>query len=183
MGWLPRDYLSTNDTFSAIIVESAFSLLPLCVYLLPWATLNKYRARCRNKNFFFSTSSGILSISRSSNHPTFVLCTVADLHSKFWTRPPPVQILSISCSFGGNLAKSYVAPPWRVGAPLLGEILDPPLYRDSHLGKTQIILQNLLLVSQFLFLHLDLYLFSVAHANRYQPRGSEENCWECIVSR
>ena len=48
---------------------------------------------------------------------------------KFWTRPPPpgVQILSISCSFWENLAKSYVgAPPgsWR---PLLGEILDPPL--------------------------------------------------------
>ena len=39
---------------------------------------------------------------------------------KFWTRAPPpgVQILSISCSFWENLAKSYVGgPPWRVGAP------------------------------------------------------------------
>ena len=43
---------------------------------------------------------------------------------KFWTRPSPhpgVQILSISCSFGENLAKSYVgAPP--------GKILHPPLH-------------------------------------------------------
>ena len=40
---------------------------------------------------------------------------------KFWTRAPPlgVQILSISCSFWGNLAKSYVgAPP--------GELAPPP---------------------------------------------------------
>ena len=37
--------------------------------------------------------------------------------------PPPLgtQILSISCSFRENLAKSYV------GAPPPGEILDPPL--------------------------------------------------------
>ena len=27
----------------------------------------------------------------------------------------------------------------------------------------------------FLLLHLDEYLFSVAHANRYLPRGSKEN--------
>ena len=34
-------------------------------------------------------------------------------------RAPGVQILSISCSFSENLAKSYVgaSPPWRVGAP------------------------------------------------------------------
>ena len=42
---------------------------------------------------------------------------------KFWTRAPPpprgVQILSISCSFWENLAKSYVgAPP--------GELAPPP---------------------------------------------------------
>ena len=40
---------------------------------------------------------------------------------------PDVQILSISCSFWGNLAKSCVGAPlppgWR---PYLGEILDPP---------------------------------------------------------
>ena len=49
---------------------------------------------------------------------------------KFWTRAPPpgVQILSISCSFWENLAKSYVgAPPLGSWRPLLGEILDPPL--------------------------------------------------------
>ena len=45
----------------------------------------------------------------------------------WYTSTLGVQILSISCSFWENLAKSYVgAPPgsWR---PLLGEILDPPL--------------------------------------------------------
>ena len=42
-------------------------------------------------------------------------------------RPPlGVQILSISCSFRENLACSR--PPWRVHAPPLGKILDPPLY-------------------------------------------------------
>ena len=47
---------------------------------------------------------------------------------KFWTPPPGVQILSISCSFWENLAKSYVgAPPLKSWRPLLGEILDPPL--------------------------------------------------------
>ena len=41
-------------------------------------------------------------------------------------RPPlGVQILSISCSFRENLACSR--PPWRVHAPPLGKILDPPL--------------------------------------------------------
>ena len=34
--------------------------------------------------------------------------------------PLDVQILSISCSFGENLAKSYVGAPWRVGAPTYG---------------------------------------------------------------
>ena len=50
-------------------------------------------------------------------------------------RPPPVQILSISCSFGENFAKWYVGAPlgsWRplLGSwrPLLREILDPPLH-------------------------------------------------------
>ena len=53
--------------------------------------------------------------------------SVADLRGARGT-PPGVQILSISCSFWENLAKSYVgAPPgsWRL---LDGEILDPPLY-------------------------------------------------------
>ena len=72
--------------------------------------------------------------------------SVADLHSKILdTRPPPVQILSISCSFWENLAKSYVgAPPpppppppgsWR---PLLGEILDPPLHVKHNLAPTSL---------------------------------------------
>ena len=44
-----------------------------------------------------------------------------------------VQILSISCSFRENLAKSYVGTPWRVGTPTSGEILDPPLNGDNYL--------------------------------------------------
>ena len=46
---------------------------------------------------------------------------MANLHSKILDARPPlgVQILSISCSFWGNLAKSYVgAPP--------GELAPPP---------------------------------------------------------
>ena len=55
---------------------------------------------------------------------------VADLHSKILDAPPPgVQILSISCSFWENLAKSYVGASPESWRPLLGEILDPPLNR------------------------------------------------------
>ena len=44
-------------------------------------------------------------------------------------RPPPrVQILSISCSFWENLAKSYIGAPPESWRPHLGEILDPPLF-------------------------------------------------------
>ena len=41
--------------------------------------------------------------------------------------PPGVQILSISCRFWENLAKSYVSAPLGSWRPLLGEILDLPL--------------------------------------------------------
>ena len=54
--------------------------------------------------------------------------------------PPVIQILLILCSFGENLAKSYVgAPPgsWR---PLLGEILDPPL--SFLLSFTMVVYEN-----------------------------------------
>ena len=54
--------------------------------------------------------------------------SVADLHSKILDAPPGVQILSISCSFWENLAKSYVGAPLGSWRPLLGEILDPPLH-------------------------------------------------------
>ena len=45
---------------------------------------------------------------------------------KFRNCPPPtptlgVQILSNSCSFWENLAKSYVGVPWRVGVPTSGK--------------------------------------------------------------
>ena len=42
--------------------------------------------------------------------------------------PPPVQILSISCTFWEILAKSYIDTPLGSWRPLLGEILDPPLH-------------------------------------------------------
>ena len=52
---------------------------------------------------------------------------VADLGGARDTHPP-VQILSISCSFWENLAKSYVPrPPPQGWRHHLGEILDPPL--------------------------------------------------------
>ena len=56
---------------------------------------------------------------------------VADLHSKIFG-PPPAQILSISCSFWENVAKSYVSIPlecWRH----LGKFLDPPLSISSRI--------------------------------------------------
>ena len=40
---------------------------------------------------------------------------------------PGIQILSISCSFWENLAKSYVGVPLEGWHPNLGEILDLPL--------------------------------------------------------
>ena len=47
--------------------------------------------------------------------------------------PLGAQILSISCSFSENLAKSYVgAPPLGSWRPLLREILDPPLFKLSY---------------------------------------------------
>ena len=60
---------------------------------------------------------------------------MADLHSKILDARPPlgVQILSISCSFWENLAKSYVGAPLESWRPLLGEILDPPLTRMHFL--------------------------------------------------
>ena len=53
-----------TDTFSAIVIESIFSLLPHGRYLLEWTTLNRYPWRCSIKHFFFPTSSGSISIAR-----------------------------------------------------------------------------------------------------------------------
>ena len=52
---------------------------------------------------------------------------MADLDSKILDIPQEVQILSISCSFWENLAKSYVGAPLESWRPHLGKILDPPL--------------------------------------------------------
>ena len=48
----------------------------------------------------------------------------------FWTCvPPPVQILSISCSFWEFFCKIVCwRPPRKVVAPISGETLDPPLF-------------------------------------------------------
>ena len=61
---------------------------------------------------------------------TFLTMPVADLGG---ARDicPPVEILSISCSFWKHLAKSYVAPPPGL-APRLGEILDPSLHAQVN---------------------------------------------------
>ena len=45
--------------------------------------------------------------------------------------PLGVQILSISCSFWENFAKSYIGTPLEGWCPHLGEILDPLL--PSHI--------------------------------------------------
>ena len=69
---------------------------------------------------------------------------VADLRGARGTHAPlQVQILSISCSFWENLAKSYVGAPLGSWHPLLGEILDPPLgavvfsdgFGNSQMGR------------------------------------------------
>ena len=60
---------------------------------------------------------------------------------KFWTCPPRVQILSISCSNREILAKSYVGdPPLESWRPHLGEILDPPLLEVGSLFTCSFIL-------------------------------------------
>ena len=76
-----------------------------------------------------------------------ILYSVADLRGARPSPPSPVeaQILSISCSFWENLAKSYVgAPPHPSGSwrPILGEILDPPLIlylRRKNFGANRLI--------------------------------------------
>ena len=74
--------------------------------------------------------------------------SVADLHSKILdARPPPVQILSISCSFWKNLAKSYLgAPP--------GELAPPP--RGNHGSATD----------YFVCMYLDSVLESISPATQ-----------------
>ena len=62
--------------------------------------------------------------------------SVADLHSKILDAPRRVQILSFSCSFWENLAKSYVGAPLESWRPHLGEILDPPLSLLVHMLST-----------------------------------------------
>ena len=52
--------------------------------------------------------------------------------------PPGVQILSISCSFWENLAKSYVGAPLGSWLPLLGEIVDPPLVSNLKMRISEL---------------------------------------------
>ena len=61
---------------------------------------------------------------------TWEICSGGSKGGREGQAPPPprAQILSISCSFLKNMAKSYVgAPPAGSWRPLLGEFLDPPL--------------------------------------------------------
>ena len=62
---------------------------------------------------------------------------MADLRGCEGCAPLGVQILSISCSFGENLAKSYVGAPSGEVAPLLGEILDPRLVYTSEMNENK----------------------------------------------
>ena len=58
---------------------------------------------------------------------------MANLRVREGCAPPPVQILSISCSFWKNLVKSYVGAtslppaPGQLAAPPRGNPRDPPL--------------------------------------------------------
>ena len=73
-------------------------------------------------------------------HPTRADTPVADLRgARGMHAPLGAQILSMSCSFWENMAKSYVGapvPPTGSWHPLIGEILDPPLHNppppDGH---------------------------------------------------
>ena len=70
--------------------------------------------------------------------------TVADLNGEGarGTLAPPVQILSISRSFWGNLANSYVGAPPEGWRPHLGEILDPPLKGNCCSVSLKLILNS-----------------------------------------
>ena len=63
--------------------------------------------------------------------------TVADLRGAQGTRPPPGPNSFNFMQLLGILAKSYVGAPLGSWRPLLGEILDPPLYRISNSGQSQ----------------------------------------------
>ena len=56
-------HLATN-TSPVVLTQSTFPLLPLARYLLPVKTLKIYHARCSNGNFYFTTTSRIISIVR-----------------------------------------------------------------------------------------------------------------------
>ena len=78
-----------------------------------------------------------LSISNNNRGRHLIQLSVADLYSKILDPPPTgVQILSISCSFWGNLVKSYVVAPHppRVFAPT-SEKSDPPLVMYRNISR------------------------------------------------
>ena len=61
--------LATN-TLPVLVIQNAFSLLPMGRYLLPLTTLNRYEPRDSRGKFFFTTRSRNVSIVRyvSGNH-------------------------------------------------------------------------------------------------------------------
>ena len=76
--------------------------------------------RCFNdKNKFVWTENAYFIKCRHYNwHSLLLSISVTGLHSKILDVPPRVQILSISCRFWENLAKSYVGTP--------GGLVPPP---------------------------------------------------------
>ena len=56
-------YLPT-DTFSVIVIERKFILLPVGKHLLPLITVNRHLLRSSNRNLVFTSSFGNVSIVR-----------------------------------------------------------------------------------------------------------------------
>ena len=126
--------------FSDDVVEIKFLLLCLDRYLSVWLVALDTYPEVTNKMYFcyYYWEPNYIQIGSASSNCTICgFCHDSLIHIqlgktllnhnlqwriyivKFWTRPPGVQIFSISCSFWENLAKSYVgAPP--------GELVPPP---------------------------------------------------------
>ena len=108
-----------------------------CVTVKNYITITNWDTKISSRIFLPTTNaqgykfhkrvSFLLSTGEGGCFPACITA-VADLRgARGMHAPLGIQILSISCSFWENLAKSYVGAlgSWR---PLLGEILDPPLH-------------------------------------------------------
>ena len=131
--------------------------------------------------YTLSLSIHFLKMMRYTNMDEKILCSLADLrNARRLLTPPPhphlprIQILSISCSFWGNLTTSCVAPP-------------PKVWRTQHLGNpgsaTDLMLA-LHLTKYFLIytpIHFLFFAFykSTHFKNSWCPRTNAGICTRC----